>query len=108
MAHRMLIIARMNESDTRAVADTFAESDATELPIMLGASRRTLFHYRGLYLHLIEAERDFTDQLYEARGHELFHDVNTKLSRFISPYDPNWREPRDAMADPFYTWTAPA
>jgi cyclase len=108
MAHRMLIIARMNEADTEPVAKIFAESDATDLPLMLGASRRTLFHYRGLYLHLVEAQEDFTGELYEARDHSLFKDVNAKLSKYISPYDPNWKEPRDAMADPFYSWVRPS
>ncbi|MEU4563490.1 TcmI family type II polyketide cyclase [Actinoplanes sp. NPDC023936] len=104
MAQRTLIIARMDEGDQQAVADIFAESDATDLPLMLGASRRTLFFYRGLYLHLIEAQDGLTDRLYDARQHQLFDDVNTKLSKFISPYDPAWKEPRDAMAEPFYTW----
>jgi cyclase len=98
----------MNAADTGPVADIFAESDTTELPLMLGASRRTLFHYRGLYLHLIEADEDFTDKLDEAGGHELFNAVNAKLSRYISPYDPSWRKPRDAMADSFYTWARPS
>ncbi|MEU9507218.1 TcmI family type II polyketide cyclase [Micromonospora sp. NPDC048170] len=104
MAQRTLIIARMDEADKQAVADVFAESDATDLPVMLGASRRTLFFYRGLYLHLIEARDGLTERLYDAREHRLFGDVNTKLSRYVSPYDPDWKEPRDAMAEPFYTW----
>jgi cyclase len=104
----MVIVARMNAADIRPVADIFAESDATELPLMLGATRRTLFHYRGLYLHLIEADEDFTGKLHAAGGHELFDAVNTKLSRYISPYHPDWKGPRDAMADPFYTWARPA
>ncbi len=104
MAQRTLIIARMDEADKQAVADIFAESDATDLPILLGASRRTLFFYRGLYLHLIEAQDGLTERLYDARRHRLFDDVNTKLSAHISPYDPGWKEPRDAMAEPFYTW----
>ncbi len=107
MAYRMLIIARMNQADRDAVANLFAESDATDLPISLGARRRTLFQYHGLYLHLVEAETDFTDRLYEARRNPLFAEVNAKLSRYITPYDPNWKEPRDAMAEPFYTWTQP-
>jgi cyclase len=107
MAYRMLIIARMNEADRDSVANVFAESDATDLPVSLGARRRTLFHYRGLYLHLVEADTDFTDRLYEARRHPLFVDVNTKLGRYITPYDPSWKEPRDAMAEPFYTWARP-
>jgi cyclase len=106
VAHRTLIVARMNPADAAAVAGIFAESDATELPLLLGASRRTLFRFHDLYLHLIEADRDFTGDLYQARGHPLFRDVNTKLGHYVQPYDPGWREPKDAMAEPFYKWSA--
>jgi cyclase len=40
------------------------------------------------------------------RSHPLYQDLNTKLSKIISPYDPNWKEPKDAMASPFYVWMA--
>ena len=107
MAYRMLIVARMNGADRDTVAHLFAESDATDLPVSLGAQRRTLFHYRSLYLHLVEADTDFTEGLSEARHSPLFVDLNAKLSRYIAPYDPQWTEPRDAMAEPFYTWSRP-
>lgn len=102
--HRTLIVARMNAGDTDAVADIFAESDSTELPHMIGVSRRTLFSFHNLYLHLVEADADITSGLYRARSHALYHDINTKLSAHISPYDPGWQEPKDAMASPFYIW----
>ena len=107
MTYRMLIVARMDEADRDSVANVFAESDATDLPVSLGARRRTLFHYRGLYFHLVEADADFTDRLSEARQNPLFADVHAKLSRYITPYDPGWKEPRDARAEPFYTWMRP-
>ncbi|MFF5211992.1 TcmI family type II polyketide cyclase [Streptosporangium sp. NPDC000396] len=103
---RTLIVARMHPSSADSVAEIFAESDATELPRMIGATRRTLFRFHDLYFHLVEADGDITDDLYRARGTELYRDINTKLSEFISPYDPNWREPKDAMATPFYQWRA--
>jgi cyclase len=106
LAHRTLIVARMDPADSEAVAGIFAESDATDLPIMLGASRRTLFRFHGLYLHLIEADQDITDKLYAARSHPLYTRVNTSLARYMRPYDPNWSEPKDAIAEPFYTWSA--
>ena len=107
MAYRMLIVARMNEADRDSVANLFAESDATDLPVSLGARRRTLFHYNGLYMHLVEADTDFSERLREARENPLFTELSAKLSQFITPYDPGWKEPRDAMAEPFYTWTRP-
>lgn len=103
--HRTLIVARMDKGDEDAIADIFAESDSTDLPHMIGVSRRTLFTFHDLYFHLVEADQDVSPNLYKARSHPLYGDINTKLGKFISPYDPNWKEPKDAMADPFYVWT---
>ncbi len=105
MAHRTLVVAKMNPGDTDEVAKIWAESDATELPYMVGVSRRTLFRFHGLYFQLVEAEQDITESLYRARSHPLYQDIHTKLARFMTPYDPDWREPKDAMAEAFYTWT---
>ncbi|MEV6591726.1 TcmI family type II polyketide cyclase [Streptomyces acidicola] len=105
MAHRTLVVAKMNPEDTEAVAKIWAESDATELPYMVGVSRRTLFRFHGLYFQLVEAEQEITENLYRARSHSLYQDIHTKLARFMTPYDPDWREPKDAMAEAFYTWT---
>ncbi len=104
--HRTLIVARMRPSEADSVAEIFAESDATELPRMVGVSQRTLFRFHDLYFHLVEADGDISDRLYQARGTDLYQDVNTKLARHISPYDPAWKEPKDAMAVPFYQWRA--
>jgi cyclase len=104
--HRTLIVARMNPADADAVAEIFGDSDATELPRRVGVSRRTLFSFHDLYFHLVEADQDITTNLYQNRGTPLYRDINTRLGKFISPYDPNWQEPKDAMAQPFYVWTA--
>ncbi len=88
--HQTLIVARMEPSETEAVAKIFAESDAGDLPAMIGVTRRTLFRFHNLYFHLAQADQD----------------INRKLAEHIRPYDPNWREPKDAMAEPFYTWEA--
>ena len=95
----------MDQANAEGVASVFAESDATDLPELVGVSRRTLFAFHNLYFHLVEADQDIAPDLYKARSHPLYVDINTKLGRFISPYDPNWREPKDAMAVPFYAWT---
>lgn len=104
--HRTLIVAKMDARDRDEIAGVFAESDATDLPQVIGVSRRTLFTFHDLYFHLVEAPRDISPNLYKARGSALYSDISAKLGRFISPYDPDWKEPRDAMATPFYTWTA--
>ncbi|WP_406036580.1 TcmI family type II polyketide cyclase [Micromonospora sp. NBC_00898] len=104
--HRTLIIAKLKTDEPQRIGDVFAESDATGLPHMIGVSRRLLFTFHDLYLHLVEADDDISPNLYQARSHPLYQDINTRLTEFVSPYDPNWKEPKDAMASPFYVWTA--
>lgn len=104
--HRTLIVARMAPDNADAVADIFAESDASDLPHLIGVSRRTLFRFHELYFHLVEADEDITPRLYRARSHPLYERINKALAEHMTPYDPQWREPKDAMADPFYVWTA--
>ncbi|WP_406728628.1 TcmI family type II polyketide cyclase [Streptomyces sp. GD-15H] len=103
--HRTLIVAKLAGDTTGDIADVFAASDSTELPHMVGVSRRTLFSFHDLYFHLVEADQDITPNLYKARSHPLYEDINTRLAKLVSPYDPNWQEPKDAMASAFYTWT---
>jgi cyclase len=101
---RTLIVARMEPGPAEAIAGIFAESDATDLPHLVGVSRRTLFRFHDLYFHLVEADDDITPNLYQARSHPLYQEISDKLARHVSPYDPAWREPKDAMAVPFYRW----
>jgi hypothetical protein len=103
-AHRTLIVARLDPEHHSQVAQIFADSDATDLPDMIGVSRRTLFGFHGLYFHLVEAEQDVTARLYRARSHPLYQEINSRLAQYMRPYDPAWAEPKDAMAQPFYSW----
>ncbi|MDM4718157.1 TcmI family type II polyketide cyclase [Micromonospora sp. WMMA1363] len=105
--HRTLIVARMAPEKADDVATIFASSDSTDLPRMIGVTRRTLFRFHDLYFHLVEADEDISSRLYQARSHPLYGQINEQLSHHIRPYDPNWREPKDAMAEPFYVWEAP-
>jgi len=95
----------MDPSDAEAVADIFAESDATDLPRRIGVTRRTLFRFHGLYFHLVESDTEITRRLYDERSGPLYQDISTRLEKYMTPYDPNWREPKDAMAEIFYEWT---
>lgn len=104
MAHRTLIVARMDHDDADAVAELFAKSDGSDLPHLIGAKRRTLFRFHGLYFHLVEADKDIAPNLYKARSHPLYKEINEGLAEYMTPYDPNWKEPKDSMAEPFYTW----
>jgi cyclase len=105
---RTLIVARMDPSETDAVAKIFTDSDSTDLPNLIGVSQRTLFRFHGLYFHLVETDHDITPNLTKARNHPLYEDINQRLAKHIRPYDPGWREPKDAMAEPFYAWKAGA
>lgn len=103
--HRTLIVARLKPDRAGDIADIFEKSDATDLPHMVGVGRRTLFRFHELYFHLVEADEDITPNLYKARSHPLYDDINTRLAECVEPYDPDWKEPKDAMARPFYVWT---
>ncbi|WP_410601132.1 TcmI family type II polyketide cyclase [Amycolatopsis sp. lyj-90] len=104
--HRTLIVAKFKVDDPQRIADVFAESDATDLPRLVGVSRRTLFGFHDLYFHLIESEAGLAPNLSKVRDHPLYRDIDTRLAELVAPYDPGWREPKDAMASPFYVWTA--
>lgn len=106
--NRTLIVARMEPTESEAVAKIFAESDATELPGLVGVLHRSLYSFHGLYMHLIESETDVATTLPKVRDNALFREVNTQLASHIRPYDPGWREPKDAVAQQFYAWSASA
>ena len=58
--------------ETEAVARIFADSDASELPRMIGVSRRMLFRFHDLYFHLVEADKDISPNLDKARSDPLY------------------------------------
>lgn len=101
---RTLIVARLAPGDAPAVADIFAESDATELPHLIGVEHRSLFRFHDLYFHLVETNAELVKPLYANRSHPLYDDINQKLAAYMRPYDPSWREPKDSMAEEFYRW----
>lgn len=103
--NRTLIVARMDEADSEAVATLFAESDAGPLPLRVGVRARTLFRFHGLYFHLIESDDDVGGRIDELRGDPGFRDLSAALGDYIRPYDPRgWRSPSDATATAFYRW----
>lgn len=104
--HRTLIVAKADQNDIGRITELWAESDATELPHLVGVQRRTLFSFHDLYFHLIESEQPPGPGIARVQDNPLWHDINAKLKPFVQPYHPSWRGPRDAMANPFYTWSA--
>jgi cyclase len=103
--HSTLIVAKMLGEDSDDVARLFAEFDKTDMPRLMGTRRRQLFKYKGLYFHLQDFDSEYGgDAIEDATSHPLFKQISADLKPFITPYDPNWRGPSDAMATRFYTW----
>ncbi|MEV5436474.1 TcmI family type II polyketide cyclase [Streptomyces sp. NPDC052682] len=103
--HHTLIVARMQPGAAPDIAKVFAESDRGELPHLVGVTRRRLFEFGDVYLHLIESEQDPSPAIARLTDHPEFRDVSERLSAYVSAYDPQtWRSPKDAMAHCFYQW----
>ncbi|MFF5174591.1 TcmI family type II polyketide cyclase [Micromonospora sp. NPDC000089] len=103
---RSLIVAKVVPSAEDRVAEIFAESDATELPRLVGVRHRSLYRLGDLYVHLLETDSAGTGAVEAVRDHPEFVRVSERLRPYISPYSPDWRSPRDAMARCFYTFDA--
>ncbi|MEH1165975.1 TcmI family type II polyketide cyclase [Micromonospora sp. CPCC 205539] len=103
---RSLIVAKVVPTAEEQVAEIFAESDATELPGLVGVRHRSLYRLHDLYVHLLETEQPAQGAVEAARGHPEFIRVSDRLRPYVSPYLSTWRSPRDAMAHCFYTFDA--
>ncbi|MBM0279708.1 TcmI family type II polyketide cyclase [Micromonospora tarensis] len=104
---RSLIIAKVDPTAEERVAEIFAESDATELPRLVGVQHRSLYRLHDLYVHLLETAQPAQGAVEAARGHPEFIRVSDRLRPYVSPYLSTWRSPRDAMAQCFYRFDAP-
>jgi hypothetical protein len=107
--NRTLIVARMAPEHQPEVAAVFGASDATDMPHVIGVSRRALFSFHGLYMHLMDFDRAVPDAMATATSLPGFRAVSRELDPYIQAYDPQtWRGPRDAMASCFYSWSSDA
>ncbi|MDW8805209.1 TcmI family type II polyketide cyclase [Streptomyces scabiei] len=108
MTYSNLIVARMDEKSSTEVARLFTEFDRTEMPHRMGTLRRRLFMFNGLYFHLQDfASDDGGERIQASRNDPRFVKISYDLQPFIQPYAPEtWRTPADAMATPFYEWSA--
>ncbi|MEV5199261.1 TcmI family type II polyketide cyclase [Streptomyces sp. NPDC053720] len=103
--HHALIVARMAPGSAPDIAELFAASDSGELPHLVGVTRRKLFQFGDVYLHLIESEQPPGPEIAKVTQHPEFKDISEKLTAYVSAYDPQtWRSPKDAMAHEFYRW----
>ncbi|WBB80927.1 TcmI family type II polyketide cyclase [Micromonospora sp. WMMD882] len=103
---RSLIVAKVLPTAEGRVAEIFAESDATELPRLVGVRHRSLYRLHDLYVHLLETDAAGEGVVEHARQHPEFSRISDRLRPYISPYLPTWRSPRDALARCFYQWDA--
>lgn len=105
MVKRGLIVAKIKPNSEEQVAAIFAESDATDLPVITGVRHRSLFVLEDVYIHLVEMDDDFERSVDNVRNHDLFRDISKKLEPYIQPYNPvTWKSPKDATAREFYSW----
>ena|SRR5713226_3290547 len=103
--NRSVIVARIAPDAERKVAAIWTESDRTELPLVAGVRRRSLYRLGDLYVHLLETQQVGAAAIEAARSHPEFGRVSERLSPYITPYLATWRSPRDAQARCFYEWT---
>jgi cyclase len=102
---RGVIVAKIKPGAEEAVAEIFAESDATELPTLAGVRHRSLWVLDDVYIHFLEMDEDVAEKIEGVRDHDLFREISRKLDEYITPYNPEtWRSPADAQARCFYTW----
>jgi len=104
--HRTLIVARADRRSLAEIGRIFADSDASDLPHRLGVRKRSLFHFRDLYFHLIETDAPLLGPLEQLRDDSEFRRVNERLAAFVTPYSSEWQGPADAIANEFYSWCA--
>ena len=103
--HRTLIIAKIAPDAEQDVAGIFAESDQTELPLIAGVQRRSLYRLADLYVHLLETTDHGVAAVERARSQAEFARVSDRLRPYITPYLATWQSPRDAQAHCFYDWS---
>jgi cyclase len=102
---RGCIVARIKPGSEDEVAKLFAESDQSELPGLAHVRHRSLFVLDDIYIHYVETDSDFAEEVDAVRAHPLFKEISAKLDAFITPYDPEtWQSPKDAQAREFYSW----
>ncbi|WP_374977760.1 TcmI family type II polyketide cyclase [Microbacterium trichothecenolyticum] len=102
-----MIVAKMRNEDAPAVAEIFTRSDATSMPEEIGVAGRSLYRFHGLYVHLVDFSRPASEAMRTAQRLPSFRAISEDLRPYITPYDPGWSSPLDAMADRFYHWASP-
>lgn len=106
MQYQALMVRRIQAEDVAAVADVFAEHDRTGLPGEIGITERSLFEYRGLYFHLVQAVDDFRARLHSPRNAPIIQAVDARLKPYLLPFEEGLPSMSDSQATRFYHWSA--
>lgn len=99
---RLLMVSRMNPTSMDEVARLFAEHDATGVPATLGVTSRTLLHYQGLTMHLIQSEAEVLGRFDVLRADPSFNKLNNALTAHMRPLVKDWSGVQDSQAHEFY------
>ena len=101
---RGMIIGRLRAgAQKQAIIDAFQESDATELPWLVGAQTRSVFILGDIYVHLIESEMPLEVVLSDMKDHPLFVDIKRRLDRYVEPLSADLYP---GVAEEIYFWSA--
>jgi hypothetical protein len=107
---QVLFVDRMDPRDADQVARIWAEHDRGGLPAEIGVTGRTVFHFRGLYVHLVEAanplDGDLADRIFAVRTDPGYVRVREDLAEFLNPYSSDCKGLLDTRAAEFYRWRA--
>jgi hypothetical protein len=107
---RALLVMKMNPADAPNVARVFTELDRSAMPANIGVTCRTLFHYHGLYFHLVESPDDIggdlIDLIQARHEHADSSHIAEQVRPYLTPYVAGWRELKDSRATEFYRWQA--
>jgi cyclase len=99
------MIRRVDPANLDAVAEAFRDHDRTPLPARIGVRSRTLLHYHGLYLHLVEGGPSLQENMYASREDPLFREIDQRMAELLTPYDSERPSMREAQAQEFYHWS---
>jgi|GEM_PF-485219 cyclase len=106
--HTSLIIAKLNTDRFDEIRNLFTEFDRSHMPERMGTVRRQLFTFHDLYFHLQDFEtEDGADRIESAKTDPVFVQISKDLRQYFKPYNPNWKSPKDAIANRFYHWERP-
>ncbi|WP_112271887.1 TcmI family type II polyketide cyclase [Lentzea terrae] len=108
--HHVVFVDRMDPGHATDVARVWAEHDRTGLPARIGVTGRKLFHFNGLYLHLVESDAhqgdDLAGRILAAGRDPDYVEVRDHLAGLLRPYSPDTSGLLSTRATEFYHWTA--